>query len=104
MTTWSTSRSGAIVMFGVLAIMELALLLLIATNGQSLQPERSIAASLLILGAMLFGVGGYLFAGRAFLKWPVGETPNYLLWERGFIIAAVLVNGPGAGAVGRHSR
>ena len=52
--------------------------------------ERQITAGLLILCFVLFAVGGTLFAGREFLRWPAADTPGYLRWERGFIIAAVL--------------
>ena len=53
---------------------------------------RQITAFLLILGFVVFAVGAVLFTGRAFLKWPAAESPAYLIWERGFIIAAVLIN------------
>lgn len=58
---------------------------------QSLLSERQITASLLILCFVVFAVGGILYTGRAIWKWPVGETAGYLRWERGFVIAAVLV-------------
>ena len=61
-------------------------------DGQVILSERQIAAGLLILSGLVFAVGGILYAGRAFLKWPAAETPDYLVWERGFIIASVLVN------------
>jgi hypothetical protein len=54
--------------------------------------ERQIAAGLLILSCLVFAVGGILFTGRAFLKWPAAQTSGYLIWERGFVIASVLVN------------
>jgi hypothetical protein len=54
--------------------------------------ERHIAAILLIVCFLIFAVGGVLFTGRAIWKWPVGQTPRYLRWERGFIIAALLIN------------
>jgi hypothetical protein len=52
--------------------------------------ERQSAASLLILCFLIFSVGGFLYTGRAIWKWPAGQTPRYLRWERGFVIAAVL--------------
>ncbi len=61
-------------------------------DGQVASFERQIAAGLLILGGLVFAVGGILYTGRAILKWPAAETQGYLVWERGFIIAAVLVN------------
>lgn len=54
--------------------------------------ERQIAAILLIAGAGLFVVGGALFTGRTMWKWSIGETYTYLVWERGFVMLALLVN------------
>jgi hypothetical protein len=54
--------------------------------------ERQVTAVLLILCFAVFAVGGILFTGRAFLKWPAAESSAYLIWERGFIVAAVLIN------------
>jgi hypothetical protein len=65
------------------------LVLLVAIDNQGLS-ERSGAAGLLILSFVVFGVGGVLYTGRAMWKWPAGQTPRYLLWERGLIIVAVL--------------
>jgi hypothetical protein len=52
--------------------------------------ERQSAASLLILCFLVFSVGGMLYTGRAIWKWPAGQTQRYLIWERGFVIAAVM--------------
>ncbi len=60
-------------------------------NGPGLLSERQTAASLLILCFGVFAVGGILYTGRAIWKWSSGETVGYLHWERGFVIAAVLV-------------
>jgi hypothetical protein len=46
---------------------------------------------LLILSGIIFSAGGMLYTGRAIWKWPAGKTHRYLLWERGFVIAALLV-------------
>jgi hypothetical protein len=54
--------------------------------------EQQMAAWLLILSGLIFSVGGVLYAGRAILKWPAGETAGYLIWERGFVMGSVLVN------------
>jgi hypothetical protein len=54
--------------------------------------ERQIAAILLISCGLVFTVGGILFTGRAIWKWPAGQTPEFLRWERGFVLAALLVN------------
>lgn len=61
-------------------------------NAQSVLPEKNSAAWLLILCGVVFLVGGILYMGRAMLKWPAAESAAYLAWERGFIIAAVLIN------------
>ena len=58
---------------------------------QSLLAERQSAASLLIFCFVVFTVGGILYTGRAIWKWPVSETIGYLRWERGFVMAAVVV-------------
>jgi hypothetical protein len=52
--------------------------------------ERQSAASLLILCFLVFSAGGILYTGRAIWKWPAGQTPRYVRWERSFVIAAVL--------------
>src|SRR5262249_4888723 len=91
MKNWFLSRNGVVTFTFILLIAAAALLLLIAI-GAGLLTERAIAASLLILGAVVFGIGGSLYAGRAIQNLPVGETPSYLLWERGLVIAAVVVN------------
>lgn len=54
--------------------------------------ERQIAAILMIACGLIFVVGGTLFTGRAIWKWPIGQTPGYLYWERGFVVAALLIN------------
>ena len=53
--------------------------------------EQVATGWLLILSAQIFLVGGILYAGRAIWKWPTGQTHRYLLWERGFVISALLV-------------
>lgn len=64
--------------------------LLVVMYGQDFS-KRSIAASLLILDFVVFAVGGVLYTGRAIWRWPAGQTPLFLFWERGFVIAAVLI-------------
>ncbi|MCC6616311.1 MAG: hypothetical protein IT320_22755 [Anaerolineae bacterium] len=61
-------------------------------GGQIFLSERETAAILLIACFPIFVVGGILFTGRAIWKWPIGQTPAYLRWERGFVVAALLVN------------
>lgn len=59
------------------------------TNG--LFSPQVVAGWLLILSALIFTVGGMLYTGRAIWKLPAGQTHRYLIWERGFVIAALLV-------------
>jgi len=61
-------------------------------NLQSLVAERRIAASLLIVCGVVFVVAGFLYTARAIWKWPVGQTPLYLRWERGLVIVAFLIS------------
>lgn len=90
MRGWLTSRNGAIALTIVFVVIPgLALLAVVVDQGLS---KRSGAASLMILGFVVFGVGGILYTGRAMWQWPAGQTPRYLLWERGFVIAALLLN------------
>ena len=60
-------------------------------TANSFIPEQTAAGWLLVLSGLIFMVGGMLYAGRAIWKWPAGQTQRYLLWERGFVIAALLV-------------
>ena len=88
MRTWFTSRNGAIPLTAVIAIgASLALLSALATQGLS---ARTIAASLLILSFIIFVFGGVLYAGRAMWNWQIEELSSYVVWERGFVITAVL--------------
>jgi hypothetical protein len=57
--------------------------------------ERQLTASLLILCFLVFLVGCILFIGRAIWKWPTAQTPTYLIWERSFIMTAVLITALG---------
>jgi hypothetical protein len=61
-------------------------------DAQGLVSRYQIPAILLIGSFIIFTVGGILFTGRTMWKWPVGQTPEYLRWERGFVVAALLVN------------
>jgi hypothetical protein len=76
--------------FVVVAVV-IGLLLLVVMYDQDFS-EDSITASLMILGFVVFGVGGILYTGRAIWKWPAGQTARYLLWERSFVIAALLLS------------
>lgn len=82
------NHSGVITLTILIALgAGLALLSAIATQGLS---TRTFAASLLVMSAFVFLVGGVLFTGRAFLKWQMAETPSFVIWERGFVIAAIV--------------
>jgi hypothetical protein len=88
MKTLFTSRNGAFTLTILIAIViGLPLVSAIATQGFSI---RTIAASLLALSFAIFAFGGVLYAGRAMWNWQIEETSSHLLWERGFIIVAVL--------------
>ncbi len=59
---------------------------------QSLLVERRVTAVLLILCGIVVVVAVILYMGRATWKWPAGEAPSYLLWERVFVVVALLIN------------
>jgi hypothetical protein len=64
MNTWFISPNGATALTILIAIgLCLALLRALATQGLS---ARTIAASLLVRGAVMFGFGAALFTGRVF--------------------------------------
>lgn len=64
---------------------------------QNLLVERRIAANLLIVCVVVFVVAGFLYTARAIWKWPAGQTPLFLRWERGLVIAAFLISVLGFG-------
>jgi hypothetical protein len=53
--------------------------------------EQAVAGWLLILSALMFLPAGILYTGRAILQWPRAQTQGYRYWERGLVIAAILV-------------
>jgi hypothetical protein len=53
--------------------------------------EQVVAGWLLILSGMIFVPGGLLYTGRAILKWPAAQSRSYLYWERGLVMAAIIV-------------
>jgi len=53
--------------------------------------EQVVTGWLLILSGILFVPGGLLFTGRAIFKWPTAQSQSYLTWERGLVMAAILV-------------
>ena len=88
MRIWFTSQYRAVTVSVVgVCLTMLALLVVIGVQGLS---ERTTAASLLVLSFMVFAIGGVLFTGRAFLNWQINNMTTHLIWERGFVIAAVL--------------
>lgn len=60
-------------------------------DGQSFFSEQNVAGWLLLFSGLVFSVGGILYTGRAIWKWQAAGTPAYLRWERGFVIAALLI-------------
>ena len=53
--------------------------------------EQTVSGWLLILSGIIFVPGGLLFTGRAIFKWPAAQSQSYLIWERGLVMAAILV-------------
>lgn len=72
MNNWLASwkRFAAIAVVPVIT----SVVLLIVSASEEFS-ERSVAASLLILGFAVFGVSGMLFTGRAIWKWLSGRPP-----------------------------
>jgi hypothetical protein len=48
------------------------------------------AGWLLVASGQIFSSPAF-YTGRAIWKWPIGQTRRYLLWERGFVMAALAV-------------
>jgi len=53
--------------------------------------EQIVAGWLLILSGVIFVPGGLLYTGRAIFKWPSAQSKSFLYWERGLVMAAILV-------------
>jgi hypothetical protein len=49
-----------------------------------------MAGILLILSSVLMFAGVMLWTGRNLWAWPLAEAANYLRWERGLLIAAIV--------------
>jgi len=58
---------------------------------KDLLSEQVVTGWLLISSVVIFLIGATLYTGRAIWKWPTGQTHRYLVWERGFVIAALVV-------------
>lgn len=89
MNRWFTSPYRVLtiaVVSGVLTV--LSLLVVISVQGVS---ERTIAASLLVLTFMVFGIGGILFTGRTMLNWPIENRISHMRWERSFVILPTIL-------------
>ena len=60
-------------------------------DSTSFVTEKMATGWLLIGSGLVFVVGAMFYTGRAIWKWPSAGTQTYLLWERGFVIAALLI-------------
>lgn len=60
-------------------------------DAQDVISEQAIAGWLLIISALMFLPAGMLFTGRVIWKWPSAQSRSFLYWERGLVIAAILV-------------
>lgn len=87
MRTWAMSRNGAITLTAIIAA-GIGLVILSGIVNQGLS-ERTAGGGLLALSFAVFVFGGTLYFGRAIAKWQIEEA-SHLVWERGFVIAAVL--------------
>jgi hypothetical protein len=58
---------------------------------KSLVSVQVVAGWLLILSGITFLPAGMLFTGRAIWKWPAAQSQSYLFWERGLVMAAILI-------------
>jgi hypothetical protein len=61
-------------------------------DAKDLLTKQFVIGWVLISSVVIFFIGGMLFTGRAIWKWPIGQTQLYLVWERGFVMAALVVN------------
>ena len=71
-------------------------------DNNSLVSEQIVTGWLLIVSGLVFLVGGLLYTGRAIWKWPAAGTPAYLRWERGVVIAALVLLVAGLTLLGRR--
>jgi hypothetical protein len=60
-------------------------------TAKDLLSEQIVAGWLLILSGIIFVPAGLLFTGRVILKWPAAQSQGYLYWERGLVMAAILI-------------
>lgn len=59
-------------------------------NRKNLFSELRLTGILLILSSLIFFVAAILFTIRFLWELPIGRTPSFFLWERSFVIAALL--------------
>ena len=57
---------------------------------RKLFPESRLTGMLLILSSVIFLVAATFFTIRFIWELPIGRTPSFFLWERVFVIAALL--------------
>jgi len=57
---------------------------------KSIVSEQAVTGLLLIFSFILFLPGGLLFTRRVIFKQPSAQSLAFLIWERGFVMAAVL--------------
>ena len=60
-------------------------------DAQEVVSEQVVAGWLLILSALVFLVAGFMFAARVIWKWPSAQSQSFSYWERGLVMAAILV-------------
>jgi hypothetical protein len=90
MRTWFLSQSEIIRRTTLIGIAT-SLAIFMANAGKDLS-QRQVAATLLIACGFIFTVGGILFTGRTIWKWSAAQTLEFLRWERGWVLAALMVN------------
>jgi hypothetical protein len=61
-----------------------------AMDANAVFPGQRLAGSLLVLSALLMGVGVVLWTGRNLYNWPSAGAASYLGWERGFIMGGMV--------------
>jgi hypothetical protein len=60
-------------------------------NAKDILSGQFVAGWLLILSSISFLPAGFLYTGRAIFKWSSAQSRAYLYWERGLVMAAILI-------------
>ncbi|MCB8983534.1 MAG: hypothetical protein H6659_06905 [Ardenticatenaceae bacterium] len=60
-------------------------------NAREILSEQVVAGWLLIVSALIFLVAGFLFTARVIWQWPSAQSKSFLYWERGIVMADILV-------------